>query len=139
MALNADGTFFLFRAASRGMIENGSGSLIALSSIASLRSSPSLQYAAAKGAINSMVVNLSVELAASGVRVNAVLPGPTDTRALRSFITTPEFEKAVANNIPLGRIGEPDEIAALALFLASDEASFVTGQLICADGAVTLK
>ncbi|MCK9543519.1 MAG: SDR family oxidoreductase, partial [Novosphingobium sp.] len=80
MALNADATFYLFRAASRVMIPQGHGVLVAISSIASIRTSASLQYAAAKGAVNAMVMNLSVQLARHGIRINGILPGPTDTR-----------------------------------------------------------
>jgi len=139
MALNADAVFYLLRAASRVMIPQESGAIVAISSIASIRTSASLHYAAAKGAVNAMVMNLSAPLARHGIRINAILPGPTDTRAMRSFMNTPELEKAVAKSIPLGRIGFADEIAALAVFLGSDEASFVTGQLITADGGVTQK
>ena len=139
MVLNADAVFYLLRAASRAMIPQKSGAIVAISSIASIRASASLHYAASKGAVNAMVMNLSVPLAREGIRINAILPGPTDTRAMRQFMNTPEREQAVAKSIPRGRIGLADEIAALALFLASDEASFVTGQLITADGGVTQK
>jgi NAD(P)-dependent dehydrogenase (short-subunit alcohol dehydrogenase family) len=136
MALNADAVFYLFRAASRVMIPQGSGSLIAISSVSSIRTSTSLHYSAAKGAVNAMVVNLSVPLGKHGIRINAILPGPIDTRALREHMTTPEIEARFAANVPLGRIGTPAEIAGLAAFLASEDSSFVTGQLISANGGM---
>ncbi len=137
MALNADAAFYLFRAASRVMIPQRSGSLVAISSVSSIRAMPSLDYAAAKGAVNALVVSLSVPLGKHGIRVNAILPGPIDTRALRQFITTPEIEQGFVTNVPLGRLGTIAEIGALAAFLASDDAAYVNGQLISADGGMS--
>jgi NAD(P)-dependent dehydrogenase (short-subunit alcohol dehydrogenase family) len=71
------------------------------------------------------------------VRVNAVAPGPTETGMLNRFTGTAERKAALASSVPLGRIGEPDEIARAILFLASDAASFVTGQIVTVDGGKT--
>jgi NAD(P)-dependent dehydrogenase (short-subunit alcohol dehydrogenase family) len=84
-----------------------------------------------------MTKSAALEVAGSGVRVNAVAPGPTETGMLNRFTGTAERKAALASGVPLGRIGEPDEIARAILFLASDGASFVTGQIVTADGGKT--
>ena len=84
-----------------------------------------------------MTKSAALEVAGSGVRVNAVAPGPTETGMLNRFTGTPERKAALAAGVPLGRIGEPDEIARAIVFLASDAASFVTGQIVTADGGKT--
>ena len=79
----------------------------------------------------------ALEGAHSGVRVNVVAPGPTDTGMLDRFAGTPENKAALASTVPLGRVGKPDDIARAILFLASDSASFVTGQIVTVDGGKT--
>jgi NAD(P)-dependent dehydrogenase (short-subunit alcohol dehydrogenase family) len=78
-----------------------------------------------------------LEAAVSGVRVNAVAPGPTDTGMLDRFTGDPQRKAATATAVPLGRVGRPEEIARAILFLASDAASFITGQILSADGGKT--
>jgi NAD(P)-dependent dehydrogenase (short-subunit alcohol dehydrogenase family) len=91
-------------------------------------------YAASKHAVEGLTKCAALEAAASGIRVNAVAPGPTDTGMLDRFTGTPERKAALASAVPLGRAGMPEEIARAIVFLASDAASFVTGQIVSADG-----
>ena len=79
----------------------------------------------------------ALEVASTGVRVNAVAPGPTDTGMLDRFTGTPENKTALIAGVPLGRIGKPDDIANAVLFLAADASSFVTGQIVTVDGGKT--
>jgi NAD(P)-dependent dehydrogenase (short-subunit alcohol dehydrogenase family) len=79
---------------------------------------------------------MAIDYAKSGIRVNAICPGPTDTPMLRKALTPQELE-AFAKTFPMGRLGQPEEIAGAALFLASDDASFVTGAILHVDGGQT--
>ncbi|RWK54559.1 glucose 1-dehydrogenase [Mesorhizobium sp.] len=114
----------------------GGGSVINISSVASLNPQPnSLIYAATKGAVDSITLSMSRELGARNIRVNAIAPGGVDTEGLKRIgIVGSEFEKQVIAMTPLGRFGQPDDIARIAVFLASDEASWLTGERITASG-----
>jgi NAD(P)-dependent dehydrogenase (short-subunit alcohol dehydrogenase family) len=94
-------------------------------------------YAGSKHAVEGLTKSAALEVAASGVRVNAVAPGPTETGMLDRFTGTAERKAALASKVPLGRIGDPGDIARAILFLASDAASFVTGQIVTVDGGKT--
>src|SRR5712664_3965384 len=94
-------------------------------------------YVASKHAVEGMTKSAALEAARFGVRVNAVAPGPTDTGMLTRFTGTAERKASLAAGVPLGRVGEPEEIARAIVFLASDKASFVTGQVLTADGGKT--
>ncbi|MER8440928.1 glucose 1-dehydrogenase [Mesorhizobium sp. M1312] len=112
------------------------GSVINISSVASLNPQPnSLVYAATKGAVDSITLSMSRELGARNIRVNAIAPGGVDTEGLQRIgIVGSEFEKQIIAMTPLGRFGQPDDIARIAVFLASDDASWLTGERITASG-----
>jgi NAD(P)-dependent dehydrogenase (short-subunit alcohol dehydrogenase family) len=138
-AVNAKGTFLWFKAVLPGMLERGAGSLIAIASqlaVAGPRSNCS--YAASKGAVVSLVKSVALDYADRGIRANALLPGATETPLLeRAFARRGDPQVAretLRKRHPAGRFGRPEEIAAAALFLASDESSFVTGAALPVDG-----
>lgn len=112
------------------------GSIINISSIASRNPQPnSLVYAATKGAVDTITLSMSRELGARNIRVNAIAPGGVDTEGLeRIGIVGSDFEKQIVAMTPLGRFGLPDDVARVAVFLASDEASWLTGERITASG-----
>src|SRR6267154_5167460 len=122
----------------RVMQAQGFGSIVNLSSTyGHLGAAGASLYAASKHAVEGMTKSAALEAAAFGVRVNAVAPGPTQTGMLDRFTGTPERKAALASSVPLGRVGAPEEIARAVVFLASDKASFVTGQILTADGGKT--
>ncbi len=137
---NLTGCFNLARAAARHMKAQGKGSIVMISSQIGLVGHPSAAaYAVSKSGINGLTRTMALELGPYNVRVNAVGPGPTATDMTAETRTIPERRDYLLNGIPLGRFGEPEEIANLNLFLLSEAASFITGQIICADGGYTAK
>ncbi|MFN2377350.1 MAG: SDR family NAD(P)-dependent oxidoreductase [Candidatus Binatia bacterium] len=141
MSVTLDGVFFGVRAALQKMIAQGSGSILNISSGAGLGGEVMLgAYGAAKAAVINLTKTAAVENAALGVRVNCICPGPIATPPLHAWLgAIPGGEEAFARQIPAKRIGDPDEIAAVATFLASDEASYVTGAILVADGGVNAR
>jgi NAD(P)-dependent dehydrogenase (short-subunit alcohol dehydrogenase family) len=120
------------------MTAQGSGSIVNISSTYGHEGAKGASvYAGSKHAVEGITKSAALEAAASGVRVNAVAPGPTETGMLNRFTGTAERKAALLSGVPLGRIGRPDEIARAIVFLASDAASFVTGQIVTADGGKT--
>jgi 3-oxoacyl-[acyl-carrier protein] reductase len=111
------------------------GSVINLSTIASTNPSPNtLVYSASKSAIDAVTRELAVELASRGIRVNAIAPGMTETEGFAAAGLSVESAKALGFSLPMGRIGEPEDIAKVAVFLASDQAAWVTGERISVSG-----
>ncbi len=112
------------------------GSIVLVGSIADVVGTKGYGvYSASKAAVRSFARTWANELAPRGIRVNVVSPGPTDTAMMAG--TSDEVRQALINMIPLGRLGRPDEVAAAALFLASDESNFTTGAELCVDGGAT--
>ncbi len=134
---NIVGTFLCAQAAARDMIRHGGGAIVNFSSHSGyLGSSGRAAYAASKGGIISMTRVMAVELAPHRIRVNAVAPGPIDVPRSRGQHNE-ERRSGWQRAVPQGRYGEPHEVAAVAAFLASDEASYVNGQTISVDGGFT--
>jgi NAD(P)-dependent dehydrogenase (short-subunit alcohol dehydrogenase family) len=132
---NVLGTLLSMKHELRVMRAQGHGSIINISSTYGHEGAAGASvYAASKHAVEGLTKSAALEAAGFGVRVNAVAPGPTDTGMLTRFTGTAERKAAMRKGVPLGRLGEPMEIAQAAVFLASDHASFVTGQILAADG-----
>ena len=135
---NVLGTLLSMKHEMRVMQAQGSGSIINISSTYGHEGAAGASvYAASKHAVEGMTKSVALEGAQFGVRVNAVAPGPTDTAMLDRFTATPERKAGLAGRVPLGRVGTPEEIARAIVFVASDAASFVTGQIITVDGGKT--
>jgi NAD(P)-dependent dehydrogenase (short-subunit alcohol dehydrogenase family) len=136
LAVNLTGTFLCAQAALPGMRERGWGRVVNTSSIGSLGNIGQANYAASKAGVIGLTKTLALEYAKYGVTVNAVAPGPVMT-AMLAGVPDAMKEKIIAM-VPVGRIAAPDEIASVHLFLASDEAAFITGQVIFADGGASV-
>lgn len=136
-AINADGTFYMSRAALRPMLAAGKGAIVNVASVHGLVGfNNHAGYTAAKGAIVNLTKTLGCEFSSRGVRVNAVCPGVILTPLIKSSCDDAMLEKLLAMH-PIGRLGEADEVAKAICFLASDEASFITGAALPVDGAYT--
>jgi meso-butanediol dehydrogenase/(S,S)-butanediol dehydrogenase/diacetyl reductase len=137
-AVTLDATFFGLRAAIPIMAAHGGGSIINTSSAAGLRGVARLgAYGSAKAAVVALTQTAALETAARGIRVNAICPGSIATPPLAAFVDAlPGGRPAFERSIPARRIGLPEEIASVALFLASDESSYMTGAILVVDGGV---
>lgn len=121
------------------MVQNGGGSIVLISSIGERFGSKKIgPYNMTKAALSQMVRNFAVELGKENIRVNAVAPGLIKTDMSRALWDSAPTRELVEKNTPLGRIGKPEEVAGAALFLASDCASYVTGQTLFVDGGLTI-
>ena len=122
----------------RAMQAQGSGSIINISSTYGHEGAAGASiYVGAKHAVEGITKSVALEMAKSGIRVNAVAPGPTDTGMLTRFTGTTENKAALAAQVPLGRLGLPEEVADGIVFIASDEAKFITGHILNVDGGHT--
>jgi NAD(P)-dependent dehydrogenase (short-subunit alcohol dehydrogenase family) len=144
LAVNAKGTFLCAQAAAPAMVAAGGGSIINQGSVAALVGIANFaSYCAAKGAVVALTRSMSVDLAPRGVRVNVICPGTVYTPLMEPMLTARgggDLAAGLALTVakyPIGRLGTPEEIAAVALFLASDDSSFLTGSVITADGGMT--
>ncbi len=138
--VDLDAVFWCSRAYGRGMVERGRGAIVNVGSMAGeivVHPQGQPAYNAAKAAVAMLTKSLAAEWARSGVRVNAVAPGYTATELTLLGRSRPEWFQTWLDRTPMGRLGEPDEIAAVALFLASDAASFMTGSIVTVDGGYT--
>jgi NAD(P)-dependent dehydrogenase (short-subunit alcohol dehydrogenase family) len=134
--VNLKGYFELTRQVARRLIaHNRPGAIVNVASIAGLRAAPAQGvYGMTKAAVISMTQTLAAELGPARIRINAIAPGLVETKLAAALVTNPELSKVFTDRAPLHRMGKPDEIAPLALFLASDDSSFITGQTFAADG-----
>ena len=138
IAVNVKGVFFATRAVMTAMEKQGAGRIINIASNAGKMGSviAGVHYAASKAAVISLTKSFAQRLAPKGIRVNAVSPGPVQTRAVETM--SPQDTERLRSNVPVGRIGTPEEIAAAVLFLASDHADFVAGEILDVDGGITM-
>ena len=136
--VNLTGTYLCCRAVIPRMIEQGGGAIVNTSSSTGAHdgNANAAAYVTSKGGVTLLTRCLAIDHAADHVRVNAVAPGPTDTPMLRKAMS-PEVREARARSYPAGRLGQPEEIASAVLYLASDDASFVTGAILAVDGGQT--
>ena len=143
MNVNVNGLFYMSRAVLPPMKAQQSGSIINFGSIwGSVGAAGVLAYCASKGAVHQITKAMALELAQTGVRVNAVCPGEVNTPMLRSERKKPITEELLdelVQPIPMGRLAEPEEIARVVLFLASDDASYMTGALVNVDAGYTAR
>ncbi len=139
MAINVKGVFFGCKYGIGALRRAGGGSIINTASFVSLlgAATPQIAYTASKGAVLSMTRELATIHARENIRVNALCPGPLRTELLMKFLNTEEKKQRRLVHIPMGRFGEAAEMAQSALFLASDEASYITGSTFSVDGGIT--
>src|SRR5579859_6815375 len=132
---NVLGTFLGLKHELKAMIPQGSGSIINVSSTLGQKTAPGASiYAATKHAVEGLTKTAALEAASANVRVNAVAPGPIDTGMLERFTGSAEKKAGLIDGVPLKRMGRPEEVAQTILFLASDKATFITGQIFGVDG-----
>ena len=139
MNINAKGVFLCCKYGIPALKKSGGGSVINTASFVSMIGAATSQvaYTASKGAVLSFTRELAVIHAREGIRVNALCPGPLKTELLMKLLDTEEKKKRRLVHIPMGRFGEADEIAKAALFLASDDSSYITGTNFMVDGGIT--
>lgn len=136
LRVNLKGVFLTGQAAARQMVaQGGGGTIINMSSVNAVMAIPSITpYVVAKGGVNQLTKTMSISLANKGIRVNGIGPGSINTDVLKAVADNKEAMDKIMMRTPLGRVGEPDEVAKVAIFLASDDSSYITGQTIYPDG-----
>lgn len=144
MAVNVDGVFYLSRAAVRHMAPAGRGAIVNFGSIwGDLGSAGVLAYCASKGAVHQITRAMALDHATDGIRVNAVAPGEVNTPMLASErpepLTADDLDAMARATIPVERLADPDEIARVVVFLASDDASYMTGSIVPVDGGYSAR
>lgn len=139
LAVNLDGIFYTCKHGIRSLLAAGGGSVVCMASPTGMFGvSPGYDaYSASKGGVLALARVMARDYATEGVRVNALMPGFTETGITARAFTNPASLERITAGIPLGRAAHPDEIAAAALFLASDESSYVTGAILAVDGGQT--
>ncbi|MGD9953992.1 MAG: SDR family oxidoreductase [Burkholderiales bacterium] len=143
ISINLVGPMNLLHCVLPGMVERGGGKVVNIASDAGrVGSSGEAPYSACKGGIIAMTKTIARELASKGVRLNTVCPGLTETSMLESFMqgagNPDKLREAYRRAVPIGRLGKPEDIAGAVLFLASDDAEFITGQTISVSGGLTM-
>ncbi|MBN8618641.1 MAG: SDR family oxidoreductase [Anaerolineae bacterium] len=144
VAVNLRGTFLMCRAVIPGMLEVGQGSIIHMSSVTGILGLPGLAaYSATKAGLQGLARAMSTDYARRGIRVNCVAPGTIDSPMLHDFLAAQQNPEPLRQQFdamhPIGRVGQIDEVASVFVFLASDEASFVTGATYTVDGGLSVK
>ncbi len=143
MNVNVSGLFFMCRAAIRQMLQQGHGSIVNFGSIwGDLGAAGVAAYCASKGAVHNLTRALALDHAQDNIRINAVCPGEVNTPMIqseRNEPVTPELMARLASTVPVGRLADPAEIARVALFIASDDASYMTGSLVNVDAGFTAR
>src|ERR1700751_1612944 len=135
---NVLGTLLSMKHELRVMQAQGSGSIVNISSTYGHEGGAGASgYVGSKHAVEGMTKSAALEAASSGVRINAVAPGPIETGMLNRFTGTAERKAALVKTVPLGRVGDPTDVARAAIFLASEKASFITGHILTVDGGKT--
>jgi NAD(P)-dependent dehydrogenase (short-subunit alcohol dehydrogenase family) len=138
IAVNLTGTFLCSKAALAHMVPKGRGSIVNVASTTGSHDAcaRAAAYVSSKGGVTLLTRSMAIDFGGAGIRINVLCPGPTDTPMLRKNLTAQQLEE-FAKTFPMGRLGRPDEIAAAALFLASEDSSFVTGAILHVDGGQT--
>jgi len=139
MAINLKGVFLGCKFGIPAMLESGGGSIVNVASFVALMgaATPQIAYTASKGGVLAMTREIAVEFARKGIRANALCPGPIETPLLQELLADPQRRERRLVHIPMGRFGQAEEIARAALFLASDDSSFMTGAALVVDGGIT--
>jgi NAD(P)-dependent dehydrogenase (short-subunit alcohol dehydrogenase family) len=137
--VNLKGVWLGCRAAIPAMLRSGGGSIINVASFVAFMGAATAQiaYTSSKGGVLAMTREIAVEYARQGIRANALCPGPIDTPLLAELLADPAQRYRRLVHIPMGRLGRPEELAKAALFLASDDSSFMTGSALIVDGGIT--